>query len=67
MGTRTSEIVAGGSQSEESDRRFGGPSRFGVRKSWPVGFFLPTAGLHESLLIGTNHATFLGFRLLGFL
>ncbi|CAG88152.1 DEHA2E13904p [Debaryomyces hansenii CBS767] len=46
---KCSEIVAGELQSEEPDRRFGGPSRFDVWKSWPVGF-LPAAGLYESLL-----------------
>lgn len=32
---KCSEIVAGESQSEESEKGFGGPSRFGVWKSWP--------------------------------
>lgn len=46
---KCAEIVAGELQCEEPDRRFGGPSRFGVWKSWPVGF-LPAAGLYEGLL-----------------
>ena len=32
---KCAEIVAGELQCEEPDRRFGGPSRFGVWKSWP--------------------------------
>lgn len=52
---KCSGIVAGESQSEESEKGFGGPSRNGVWKSWPSGFYQRQVCMRIYCSVGTNH------------